>query len=221
MQKVKFILDKKIDIQNHLNVMRNYKKRLKAGAQKRDKRIEAFLKLSQKEQRRRIDLEISGYYKNKTLLKSLLRDINSEWLKREEKFIKRLEKIHKHPFKFKGIRGVLSTGPMYGYSTKDKWFAAKMLSNKFIVLDAAMHELMHFMFHEYYWNECKKAGLAEEKIWAVKEALTVLLNVEFADMMFGFDKGYEPHKRMREAIAKAWAKDPDFDKVLKVAIYAA
>ena len=49
----------------------------------------------------------------------------------------------------------------------------------------------------------------------LKEALTVLLNLEFKDLWFIEDEGYKKHKELREFIAQEWKKEKDFEKLLK------
>ena len=71
-----------------------------------------------------------------------------------------------------------------------------------------MHELWHF----YTWyslgiNQVEKLG--KEKYNDLKEALTVLLNVEFRDLLPEgiIDAGYPQHKELRDKILKFWEKD--------------
>jgi hypothetical protein len=93
-----------------------------------------------------------------------------------------------------------------------------MFGNTFAAMDTAMHELMHFMFLTYYLETCQEQGLSERQIWAIKESFTMLLNVEFDDLQFNWDKGYPEHKELRLVIKKAWLKYHDFDKTLDKAI---
>lgn len=221
-QKIIFVIDKKLDIENHLIGLRSYQKKLHSYTQNTIERNERLLKLPETERKKEIAKEINFYYqpKKRSFLNSLTTDINATWAKKEKIFIKRLEKIHKNKFPYKMVRGVLSTAGSFGYSGRKEnpWFAVPMFKNKFAATDTAMHENMHFMFHNYYWNYCLKKGLSEKQTWNIKEAFTVLLNLEFADLRFEQDSGYPEHKELREVIKKTWLATKDFNKTLDEAI---
>ena len=93
-----------------------------------------------------------------------------------------------------------------------------MFGNKYQAIDTATHELSHFMFHKYYWGACQNSGLSENRIWDIKEAFTVLLNLEFNEFRFVRDEGYAQHQKLRKIIEKSWIKNRDFDKALLLAI---
>lgn len=81
----------------------------------------------------------------------------------------------------------------------------------------AMHELWHF----YTWY---KYGIEwEEKLGArryneIKEALSVLLNVECKDLLPDglTDKGYPQHQELRQRILELWSKERNMDKLWQV-----
>ncbi|MBU3907366.1 MAG: hypothetical protein KKA64_03895, partial [Nanoarchaeota archaeon] len=80
------------------------------------------------------------------------------------------------------------------------------------------HEIMHIQFHNTYWNDVEKE-IGEEKTAHLKEALTVLLNVEFSrDFWFVDDRGYPMHQELRKFIEKEWKKEKDFGILLKKCI---
>lgn len=215
-QKILFVVDKELDIKNHFIGLNSYKKH---NFQQKNERIEKLLKLdSKKAIRKEIEKFIEQFYKKEDKLDSLVKDVNNEWTKIEKAFFLKLEAVHKFPFPQKSVKGVLSSANRFGYHTGDRWFATDMFRNKFICIDTATHELMHFMFHKYYDKVCKQKGLSKDQMWDVKESFTVLLNIEFNDFRFQFDNGYPPHKELRETIKKSWLKNHDFDIVLSEAI---
>ena len=74
---------------------------------------------------------------------------------------------------------------------------------------------MHFVFHKHFHKQWqKKFSLKDDQMWAVKEATTVLLNVEAEDLMFSLDKGYPDHKKIRLKIKNDWNRYKNFEKVL-------
>lgn len=48
----------------------------------------------------------------------------------------------------------------------------------------------------------------------LKEALTVILNEEFMDLIVWPDKGYEIHKNFREKLLKFWRADNNFNRLI-------
>ena len=74
----------------------------------------------------------------------------------------------------------------------------------------AGHEIMHLHFHNTHWSEIEEK-IGKEKTFDLKEALTVLLNIEFKDLWFYMDSGYSLHKELRDFISKIWKEKKDFD----------
>lgn len=221
-QLVKFVINKNLDIRNHLIGLETHKNKTHSFTRRKNEKLDALLKLSKSKQKISIAKDVAKYYfpAKRKFLDSIVTDINREWLKIEKDFLTKLEKIHKKPFPYNSMRGVISSADRFGYSTNGHWFAIGMRQNKFIAIDIATHELMHFMFHKYYWKTCSDKGLSEKQIWDIKEAFTVLLNLEFSDIRFEPDYGYPEHKNIREAIEKSWKKNSDFGKTLESAIKA-
>lgn len=78
------------------------------------------------------------------------------------------------------------------------------------------HELMHFLFHEHFWEECQKAGLTEPQIHDLKESLTVLLNPILEKRGLPLEKGYPNHLELRAKLKELWEeKEWKFEDFLK------
>ena len=78
----------------------------------------------------------------------------------------------------------------------------------------AMHELWHFYtWYKYGFEWEQKLGVA--KYNEIKEALTVLLNVECGDLLpEGVrDNGYSQHKELREKILVLWSKEKNMNSL--------
>lgn len=219
-QIVRFVVDKDLDIENHLIGLWVGKNKFHALPPTQSEKYEKLLKLSPAGRKRFIVKELEWRYSpsRKKLSILLAKEMNVAWAKIEKDFIRRIEKIHHRPFVFSSIKGVLSSAERFGYDLKHRWFATSMFRNTFASLDTAMHELMHFMFLTYYLKTCQEAGLSEKQIWDIKESFTTLLNVEFDDLRFNWDMGYPEHKALRLIIRKTWLKTHDFDKTLAKAI---
>jgi hypothetical protein len=221
-QIITFVIDKDLDIKNHLIALKAYKRNKDRGfTQNREESSENLLKLASDEDiKTEIEKSIEPYYKRKEKLLSLTDDINKEWIKIEKDVIHKLEVIHKFSFPHTSIKGVLSSANRFGYNQNESWFATNMRANKYICIDVATHELMHFMFHKYYDQVCVKKGLDKNQMWDVKEAFSVLLNVEFDQFRFQSDTGKNSplHLMLRKVIQKSWEENHDFDKTLNDAI---
>ncbi len=221
-QVVTFVIDKEIDIKNHFIALNAYKQAKGRGIIYNKEDISEALLLLKSDDEIRIQIEktIEQYYKQDKKLQSLADDINKEWIKIEKDVIQKLEGIHKFPFPYKSVKGVLSSANSYGYNTQECWFATSMRGNKFLCIDVATHELMHFMFHKYYEKICYDKGLNKDQIWHVKESFSVLLNIEFKEFRFQSDNGKNSptHIKLREIIKNSWEKCNDFSKCLDEAI---
>jgi hypothetical protein len=221
-QIVTFVTDKNLDIVTHLALLEVHKNKLHSGTRNPDAELDALLKLSSAKRKGFLAKELAWRYspdKGK-FLQPLADDMNQAWAKIEKEFIRRIEAMYRKPFVFRGVRGVLSSAKRFGYDTEKKWFAVGMFSNKYIALDTAMHELMHFMFLKYYKNFCLKRGLTKKQIWTINESFTVLLNLECNDLRFNTDFGYAEHKTLRDIIRNVWHETRDFDNALRVAMDA-
>jgi len=77
-----------------------------------------------------------------------------------------------------------------------------------------MHELWHF-YTWYGLGPEQEEVLGKQKYNNLKEALTVLLNEEFIDLMpeGNHDEGYPQHQKLREEIKYLWSKQKDIHKV--------
>jgi hypothetical protein len=80
----------------------------------------------------------------------------------------------------------------------------------------AMHELWHF----YTWNKFGKSEqnrLGSQKYNDLKEALTVLLNLECADIICSIDSGYPQHQDLRQLITDTWLKTKNITDTWNIA----
>jgi hypothetical protein len=220
-QIVKFVVDKELEIVNHFIGVDVYKRNLKNNfPQQKSERKEYLITIDSKEVlRKEIEKDIEEIYKKEYKLNAIASDVNNEWVKIEKEFIKRLEAVHNgNKFPYSSVKGVLSCAGRFGYNADQGWFATDMFRNKFISIDTAMHEIMHFMFHKYYDQKFDGKDLKEEQRWDIKESFSVILNLEFDDLRFWPDNGYSPHKKIRKVIEESWKQNRDFNKALDLAI---
>lgn len=156
------------------------------------------------------DLE-KTYSVNKNFFDKQAKSIESKWLVIEKKFFERLAKITKRKIYSEEFTCYFTTIGKCPYRPKENWFMASIFNSLERVMTTIAHELFHLQFHHYFEDKIPK-----EKFQNIKEALTVLLNVEFKDILTKEDKGYEKNKDLREFIINNW--DGDFDNLLRILV---
>jgi hypothetical protein len=141
------------------------------------------------------------------LIRYFIEGVEKSWRVIEKEYFKRLEKITGEKILAYDVKVLITTAGRCPYDGDYyKWFFINYFSSFAQVLATCGHELMLFNFHQFYWDEVEKQ-IGKDKTSDLKESLTMLLNIEFNDLWFVGDKGYEPHKELREFIAKEWIKE--------------
>jgi hypothetical protein len=94
------------------------------------------------------------------------------------------------------------------YSVEENMFFVQMPA--YSSRKTAMHELWHFYTWQAFGKE-EEEKLGKQKNNEVKEALTVLLNVECKDLLPNgiTDNGYPQHKELRDKILVLWQEGKD------------
>ncbi|MDO8516634.1 MAG: hypothetical protein Q7S33_00770 [Nanoarchaeota archaeon] len=149
-----------------------------------------------------------------SLINIFVESVNKSWEGINNEYFNRLEKIMKKPICSKDFTAYLTTAGRCPYDPEEKTFFFSFFNSLPNAMNTTGHEIMHLQFHEYYWQDTEKQ-LGKEKTADLKEALTVLLNLEFNDLWFAKDIGYEPHKELRKFIANEWKKEKDFDVLIE------
>lgn len=103
------------------------------------------------------------------------------------------------------------------YNIKDNFFLVSVPCSS--MRNIAMHELWHF-YTWYKFGVVWEEKLGKQKYNDLKEALTVLLNVECGELLSvgKQDNGYPQHKELREKIVQLWNKTKDIDKLWLVLV---
>jgi len=148
-----------------------------------------------------------------TIIQINLGSIRKAWKNIEKEFFIRMDKLMMKSFNEK-IVGYLTTVGICPYDPNEPSFMFSLFYSLPKSLKTCGHEIMHLYFHKFYWDTVEKQ-IGKEKTADLKEALTVLLNLEFKDLWFVDDFGYEPHKELRKFIEKQWKKKKDFGVLLK------
>ena len=139
---------------------------------------------------------------NKIDIKAVLKKIEKRWDKVEKYFFQRADKIFRNNLPEDKIFAYLTIDNRCSYSFGKKYFFIHLNINQ--TNRTIMHELLHW----YFWHN---GGKKIEKVYGkkifndIKESLTVLLNIEFQDILKGVkDLGYPQHQKLRKLIEKKY-----------------
>jgi hypothetical protein len=149
-------------------------------------------------------------------LEEVTKSLQINWDVISSDFEKRAEKVFGLNIA-DNITAYLTITGRFPYSIEKKYFyvsAKKSNANA-----TAMHELWHFYTWHKFGDTINHVG--SDKFNDIKEALTVLLNIECVDLMNGeIDKGYPQHQELRKIISDTWSKTKDINEAWKVALVA-
>ncbi len=194
-----------------------------------EKDIENFIKgknsinsqITTKLQEKYESINDSDYSEDKVrlFLESNSRDINFEqisikikdqWNLIENEFLSRCEEIFDIRLESEVI-GYLSQNQKCTYNWRENYFF--IYCNSLNPLKTIMHELLHFYTHRKY----DSLGIDSKKFNDIKESLTVLLNVDFSDLMNGEeDRGYDQHQQMRIEILQMRKEGHTIDQIFNI-----
>lgn len=141
-----------------------------------------------------------------------IKTIEESWEKIEIEFFKRMNHLFKKDYN-KKITAYLTTSGICPYDPVEPSFMFSLSYSLLKCLANCGHEIMHLYFHEFYWEKIEKE-IGAHKTGDLKEALTVLLNLEFKDLWFIEDAGYDSHKELRNFISEAWGKEKNFNNLI-------
>ncbi|MEK6875443.1 MAG: hypothetical protein AABX30_02060 [Nanoarchaeota archaeon] len=159
-------------------------------------------------EKRRIKMYDSG------IIEIFTESIQKAWNIINNEFFARLEKLMKNKIYTKEFTAYITTVLRCPYNLEESWFMVSFFRDISNALKTAGHELMHLQFHNTYWPKIEMK-IGEEKTADLKEALTILLNLEFKDLWFVEDQGYEKHTELRNFIKEQWEKEKDFDILME------
>ncbi len=142
-----------------------------------------------------IDEYLLGHNVN---IKTYIEKYLTEWLQIANEYYKRAEAIFGVTLP-QDITAYLTVNNRNPYSIENNFLYVTVPRET--VRKNIMHELWHF-YTWYRFGVTEEEKLGKEKYNTIKEALTVLLNVECADLMpYGLtDEGYPQHQILRKKI---------------------
>jgi hypothetical protein len=214
---VKFKFDKEKDLYNIWESINNSKWYGEDFTKSRDVSIKTINLCKGKkfnDCKKELEKEVKKVY-NSGFMKIYANALNLAWKSIEKEYFRRLEKITMRKFKNKLIYAYLTTIPMCWYKPNKNppYFYVNYFSSINNCLLTAGHELMHIQLHNTDWWERVEKEIGSNKTHDLKEALTILLNLEFSDLWMFREFGYPNHIKLREFISKEWKKEKSFDKL--------
>lgn len=103
------------------------------------------------------------------------------------------------------IHVYLTTDQRCSYNLEGRYFFISITRTSDNQNKTIMHELFHFWTWDVFHDHVESGAVSKADYNTVKESLTVLLNVEFADLLEGeIDRGYPQHQEVREIIKNKW-----------------
>ncbi len=148
---------------------------------------------------------------NKIDVRKYAENFQTDWEIISNEFQKRAETIFGINLPA-NITAYLTINSRCPYNIKENLFYVPLSPNQ--VRKTAMHELWHF-YTWYGLGVDQEEKLGKEKYNELKEALTVLLNVECGDLLPEeiIDTGYPQHQELREKILDHWRKDKNIQNL--------
>jgi hypothetical protein len=134
----------------------------------------------------------------------------NEWGEIADEFYKIAERIFDISLS-SDITAYLTINDRCPYSIGNNYFFVRV-QKKLWVKKTTMHEMWHF-YTWYKFGITWEEKIGKEKYNDIKEALTVLLNVECKNLLPKDinDEGYIQHKELREKIIELWKETKNID----------
>ena len=162
---------------------------------------------------------IDKYLSEKTVdIEKYVELYQNDWNNVAEEYMKRAEEIFGKSLP-KDIVTYLTINSRCPYSLEENYFFVTVPTYPHIARKTVMHELWHF-YTWYTFGVDQEEKLGKQKYNDIKEALTVLLNVECKDLLPEdvTDKGYPQHAELRAKILALWNTEKNIYKVWEALI---
>jgi len=111
----------------------------------------------------------------------------------------------------------LTTFPRAPYNYLRGYIWLPIIWPKETYLRTFIHELLHFQTYAYWGKKCLKK-LTNKEFENLKEALTIILNEEFMDLIIWPDRGYKVHKNLRAELLNYRRENKNFNKLINYGV---
>jgi len=226
MPQIKFKLNKSLDkkVANNFLFLKGGGIDFGKGIIKNHPKLALARSIKQREKRKKLISDyIDNFYQiHRLQLQNIVQKFNRKWRKKENEFFNLVAEIFKnYPWpkgKYIGYLSIFNCNPR---NLKDKTFRIYYKHPAGVVYVTA-HELLHFIFYDYFEKKFKKdrKKISEEKLWKVSEV--------FNSVLFSFRplSKFAPNKvekfdypALKEEIKKAkriWKSSKDVDKLISI-----
>lgn len=153
-------------------------------------------------------------YREKGFPEYFRRDLKQAFLQIKTPLFKRLEEVIGRPFCREHITFVMTTAPRMPYNFEEGIVFLNVFQSPVGACATIAHELLHFQFHHYFEGTCREIGLTKNQITALKEALTVLLNEGFLEILRFPNQNHQKYKMLESELVERWRKGEDFAKLI-------
>lgn len=139
-----------------------------------------------------------------------IHEYQKEWDHVETEFQKRAQAIFN--VALPDVTAYLTVNNRNPYNINESYFYITLPTK------TATKTIMHELWHFYTWyglGAGEEERVGKQKYNDLKEALTVLLNIECKDLLpDGFrDEGYPQHQNLREKITEMWREENDIHRL--------
>lgn len=143
-----------------------------------------------------------------------INNYKKDWEEVQQEYQKRAEAIFEVELP-QNVTAYLTVNNRCPYSIENNYFFVSMTGHS-PVRKTVMHELWHF-YTWYGLGEDQEEKLGKQKYNDLKEALTVLLNIECQDLLpeGESDNGYPQHAELRQKMLAYWDKDKNIGTLWK------
>jgi len=143
-------------------------------------------------------------------LNSVTNQYQRDWDFVNDEFFKRCERLFNCALPSDEIIAYLTLCDRCGYNIKNNYFFISAKDNKPKL--TTIHELWHFYTWHAFGQELQ--SLSPQDYYVLKEALTVIINHEFKDLLDGYDTGLGSHQEIRRKIENMWLLHKDLSAVI-------
>lgn len=148
-------------------------------------------------------------YINKINITTKINTIRDDWELISDDFVLRIEQLFNYNIP-DTVKVFLTSNNRCTYNVKENYFFVYINSKSTNAI--IMHEIFHFYTYYVFYDLIKDPSKFNE----IKESLTVILNLEFYDLMNGrVDRGYLQHQQLRDYISNLWLEDKNIGKIIK------
>ena len=155
------------------------------------------------------------YIKEK--IKTKQNDTKKIFLKSEPSIFNRMRKMTGRKIYKNVFTCYVATFPRAPYDFKKGFAWIPVIWPPETYVRTFVHELLHFQTYAYWKKSCLK-HITEKQFEYLKEALTLILNEAFIDLIVWQDKGYKQHQRLRKKLFVFWNRTKNFENLIEYGI---